>query len=294
MASRTETRDEFVAIAISGRLQRPHRLVSELRDAAKAADEDKGVLRLNYEKVLRVRTSRRHLQRALLLMDLLIKELEKKGFTVRIGTKQTETELVLREGTISFRLDEHTKRLPTPKPADRDSWWPKSEMVATGEFSLEFGRYVLRGSPHAWTDKGGLRLEAQLPDIIAAVPLWEEILKSRRLKREAEEERWAAAQARERAEARTQEILRRQRAMLVKNMEAWERAERIRAFLTAAKQQLSDPIHAPWIEWVNDQADSLDPLRQPEAVTWMGVVLESHYTAPASWESKPECWWSEK
>jgi hypothetical protein len=290
MASKSDACEEVEATP--GRLQRPHRLVSELRAAAKAADEDKGVLRLNYEKVLRVRTSRRQLHRALLIMDALIKSLERHGCTVRIGTRLTETELVLREGTISFRLDERTTRVAIPKPANRDSWWPKHEMVATGEFSLEFGRYVLRGSPHTWSDKKNLRLEAQVPDIIAAVSTWEEILRGRRLRREDEEARREEAKVREISNARSQETLRRQRAMLVANLESWERAERIRNFLMSVRQRLTDPEHQQWMEWASAQADMLDPLLRPESVI-EAVTLEPHFTPPNSWEKRPTCWWPE-
>jgi hypothetical protein len=85
-------------IDVPTQLLRPHRLVTELQVAAKSSREDKGVLALNYGKVLRVRVSAQHLQRALILMDALIKQVEARGYKVRIGGEHTETELVSERG----------------------------------------------------------------------------------------------------------------------------------------------------------------------------------------------------
>jgi hypothetical protein len=60
-------------IAMPTELIRPHRLVAELKAAAKDRKEDKGVIPFNYHKHLRVRTSVAQLERALILMDTLIK-----------------------------------------------------------------------------------------------------------------------------------------------------------------------------------------------------------------------------
>ena len=100
-------RNPVVPIAVPAQLRRPHPLVADLRAAARGAQEDKGVLALNYSKVLRVRTSPQCLARALILINTLIKEFESRGYKVRIG-ERAETKLVLEEGAISFRLDERT------------------------------------------------------------------------------------------------------------------------------------------------------------------------------------------
>jgi hypothetical protein len=276
------------------RLLRPHRLVAELRTAATAAEEDKGVLRLNFEKVLRVRTSAKHLRRVLLLMDTLIKLLEANGGTVRIGTKYTETELVLADGALSFRLDERTTRVTLQRPEGKsrdDHWYPRSEMRATGEFSLEFGKFVLAGSPHVWRDKRDCPLESQFHEIVDALPSWNAILRERRL----ENERQAAAsrdsEARRKAAAREREILRRQRAALVGNVEAWERAERIRGYVSAVERQYGDDAKT-WASWALDQANALDPLPADSSViTLLDVQLESYFTGPNPWDKTSTDWW---
>lgn len=89
-------------IAVPEKLQKPHRLVAELQAAAKEAREDKGVLVLNYAKVLRVRTSARCLPRSARLLDALLKQFESRGYSFRIGDRYVETEVVLNEGAIPF------------------------------------------------------------------------------------------------------------------------------------------------------------------------------------------------
>ena len=301
MTARKISSDSGLPDDISRHLLRPHRLVSELRAAAREADEDKGVLRLNFEKVLRVRTSKQQLRRALLLMDALIKLFEKNGCVVRIGTKYTETELVLTEGVISFRLDERTTRVVPPESVpnsgrrgnrqlEYEGWHPRV-MRGTGEFSLEFGKYVLKGSQHVWRDSDANPLERQLPQIIEAIPAWEAILKSKRLEREAEESRRQEGEARRLLEARAREVLKRQRARLVSNVEAWERAERIRSLILAVKATGHIPGADSWIEWANAQVRALDPLHSNEALS-LDVQLEPHFTAPNPWEKQaPADWW---
>ena len=103
-------RHQVLPITGPTQLRRPHPLVADLRAAANDAEEDKGVLALNYSKVLRVRTSRNCLTRALILINTLIKEFESRGYKVAVG-ERAETELILKEGAGSMRLDERTKQI---------------------------------------------------------------------------------------------------------------------------------------------------------------------------------------
>lgn len=99
-------------IEVPTELVKPHRLVAELKAAVKDRKEDKGVLPVNYHKCLRVRTSTAQLDRALIMMDTLIKQFEDEGYKVRVSEKYAETELVLKEGTIiSGWMNEPSKQL---------------------------------------------------------------------------------------------------------------------------------------------------------------------------------------
>ena len=290
-------------IEIPTRLARPHHLVAELKAAAEGASEDGGVLVLNFRKVLRVRTSGSQLRRALILLDTLIKQFEKQGHTVRLSEKNAETELVLKEGVVSFRLDERTRRIdpppPPPKPPGRrgehyhEPWRPAYILAGTGEFTLEFNRYALRGCRKTWKDGVRRSLEAQLSDVLAAIPSWDAAMLESRLQREDREARAREAEKARIAAARANELLRIQRRALANNLRAWERAERLRRFI-AAFEQLGDrsPEADTWVAWAHAQVQALDPLSEPAVVTDLSVELSGYFTGHGSWEKPTIDWWT--
>lgn len=286
-------------------LEKPHRLVAALKSATKGRKEERGVIPLNYEyeKVLRVRTSTAQLERALILMDVLIKQFEDKGYTVRISEKGGETELVLKEGVVTFRLDERTKKTTptplTPKPPGRrgephyEPWRPAYVFVGTGEFTLEFGKYRIRSCPNAWKDRVSRPLETQLHEVMAALPSWEAELLEDRLKREEAEAQAREAEKCRIAVARAEEKLRLQRVKLVNQLCAWERAERLRRFIVAFEQKGDQsPEVQAWLEWANLQVQSLDPLcSNLKALTDPRVPLSDYFRGRGSWEEQPRDWW---
>lgn len=290
-------------IEIPTELIKPHRLVAELKAAAKNREEDKGVIPLNYQKYLRVRTSAAQLDRALILMDTLIKQFEDQGYKVRLSEKSSETELVLKEGAVTFRLDERLKQTapppPPPRPPGRrgehyyEPWRPAYILVGTGEFTLEFNKYRIRGCPNTWKDRASKSLEAQLHEVMAALPLWEAQLLADRLEREERADREREAEKRRIEAARNEERYRLQRANLVKHLRAWERAERLRRFIAAFEQTGSQrPEAKAWLEWANLQVQELDPLcSNLNAVIDPKVELSDYFTGRGAWEKQPSDWW---
>jgi hypothetical protein len=166
-------------------------------------------------------------------------------------------------------------------------------LVGSGEFTLDFGKYRLDGCRRVWKDRRGCPLEAQLHEVIEALPSWEAALKVRRLKGEDREAKQRSAEERRVAEARAMEIVRRQRAALVKNLQAWEQAERLRRFAAAVESASKSSEAMAWLEWAKVQIDALDPLRSNlEGVTNLQVQLESYFTGPSSWDTPLKDWWS--
>ncbi len=292
-------------IEIPTALVKPHRLVAALKSATKGQKEDKGVIPLNYEyqKVLRVRTSAAQLERALILMDVLIKQFESKGYEVRISEKRGETELVLKEGVVTFRLNERTKQTapppPPPRPPGRrgeryhETWRPAYVLVGTGEFTLEFDKYPIRNCPNTWKDRPNKSLEAQLHEVMAVLPSWEAELLADRLAREEEAARANAAEKRRIAAARAEETLRLQRLKLVNQLRAWEHAERLRRFIAAFEQKEDQsPEAQSWLEWANLQVQELDPLCSDlKTTTDPSVELDEYFKGRGPWEKQPRDWW---
>lgn len=302
MVSRTEL-PTGPSIEIPTELVKPHRLVAELKAAAKGQREDKGVIPLNYHKFLRVKTSVAQLERALILMDTLIKQFEDKGYKVRVSEKDGQTELVLKEGVVAFRLDERTKRVAPPPPPSRppgrrgehyhEPWQPTFVLVGTGEFTLSFDRYRLGSCPNNWKDRAGSPIEARLHEVVAAVPSWNEKLLADQIQKEEREAREQVAKARLVNAARADEILRLQRVKLVNGLRSWERAERLRRFI-AAFEASSDqsPDASAWLAWANLQAQALDPLcSNVQSLTDPRVPLSDYFTGRGPWEKQPMDWW---
>ncbi len=290
-------------IEIPGELIKPHRLIAEFKAAAKGLKEFRGILPFNYQNFLRIRTSAAQLGRALILMDTLIKQFEERGYKVRLAEKGDETELVLKEGMITFRLDERTKQTDAPLPPPRssgrrgehydESWRPAHIWAGTGEFTLEFGKYRIRSSPKIWKDRAKAPLEGRLHEVMAAVPFWEAELLAARIEREEREAKEQDAENRRVAAARAEEVLRLQRVKLVTHLRAWEQAERLRCFIAAFEQKGDQsPEAKAWLEWANLQVQALDPLCSDlKAITDLRVELNEYFTGRSSWEKQPKDWW---
>lgn len=236
-------------------------------------------------------------------MDVLIKQFEDKGYKVRIPEKGGETELVLKEGVVTVRLDERTKKttpppLP-PKPQGRrgephyESWRPAYVFVGTGEFTLEFGKYRIRNCPNIWKDRANRSLEVQLHEVIAAIPSWEAELLADRIQQEEREVRKQEAEKQRVKAARAEEILRLQRVKLVNCLRSWEHAERLRRFIAAFEQKGDQsPEAQAWLEWANLQVQELDPLcSNLKALTDLTVPISDYFTGRGSWEKEPRDWW---
>ncbi|KFA37694.1 hypothetical protein [Xanthomonas vasicola] len=136
-------------------------------------------------------------------------------------------------------------------------------------------------------------MEAQLHEVIAEVPVWEDALRTRRLENEKR-----AADAREeearRIEAeRAEAVLRVQRAGLVQNMLAWERAERIRHFILAVEQSADPtPQAQAWLVWANEQVMRLNPITSsPSSVINLDVKLDPYFRGYSHWNKPEKDWW---
>jgi hypothetical protein len=113
------------------------------------------------------------------------------------------------------------------------------------------------------SDYRGARLESKLPDLfVKAEALASEV--------HAEHERKAAMRRQEEIESQRRYELERWTEQLDRNIAAWRRAERIRAYIQAVAGRMEDkgPISpesdaAKWLAWARRYADSIDPTCRP-------------------------------
>jgi hypothetical protein len=109
------------------------------------------------------------------------------------------------------------------------------------------------------SDKRGTQVESKLPDLfVKAEALASEV--------HAKHERDAAVRRQEEIESHRRYELERRIERLDRNIAAWRRAKRIRAYVEAIANRMADEgPHAPendsaeWLAWARSYADSIDP-----------------------------------
>jgi hypothetical protein len=231
-------------------------------------------------KSVRMRVSQASQARALKIVDLVIRTLERHGFEVLIlkqnaqertggawiSTDVRDIELIIRE-----EMKRHDHQLTAEEAADFKrtgySWAPKYDWKGTGNifvvFEAQFEPTVSIKEGVRW------RQEERIPKIVEA--LKDMVQRARehdadieRSRREYEEEQKRIV---EEAEAREKE--REREENLIKTMTSWQHAQGIRAFVSAAQskrrdQVLGDPVGGVefdrWVRWALSYADKIDPL----------------------------------
>ena len=272
---------EEAAIVVADTLERPHALV---RDANKYFRmRDRPLI-----SHLDISVSRDSLDRALRIMDALIKALVARSLAVEVtihadgyyryadrSPDSNATRVQVGGEWVVFGMEErHKVVIPDPpeppkhlKGEERERWiyWnqPRRTLVPNGVLVFSLKNVDRINVRKEWKDGARKKLEHQLNDIVAHLYLAAEGLKERRLQDE------AAARARVEQERRDyQEYLRRQEEKrkaeeLAGLMDRWRLAREIREFVDEALNLGADP--AGRLEWAMQYADSVDPLHRLRA-----------------------------
>ncbi|CAG1064751.1 hypothetical protein BAC1_00316 [uncultured bacterium] len=274
--------DENNRICVPSTLRSPHPYVAKTKEAFEGAEpsrysRDKGLLNAHGEK-LDISVSRNSLQRALRIMNSLIKALEARGFKVLIvAEKKNEYYTAYKTcgfvlgQTIEFGLKEflkQTKRELTPTERKEKPWADKFEYEynPSGRLSLEIKNW---SAPRKnWSDAKIKKVEDCLNDFIVALIKTSIELRTREVQRKQEEHsrlEWERLRA-EREQLRREEEARLQN--LIDNASNWQKCKQIREYIQVIKE---DAIRKnggiepgskleKWLTWANQQADRFDPL----------------------------------
>ena len=281
-------------IAIPEDLNDAHQLVlateKSLRAASPRAD---GLVEPRAKRTIDVCVSPPLIDRALRIMDGLIKALSDRNLLVRL-TPQVDTlaTTVSIEGeVISFGLYEVVNRQERePTPAERDEierWFlnPNKKFykdVATGKLCLAINSGPSNGRRRRFTDTNRRPVENLLNAFIATLFRTAQDIKEERSKHEllAREREDAERRRREREQDRIRKIEEireeeEQMARLEAEVAAWTKSQAIRAYIEAIRQRLiqregrlpTEGKAAEWLEWATRQADRFDPLcKSPHSV----------------------------
>ena len=278
----------------------PHPLIRVATNRLKRKtgwDHHKG-LRSAPDEVLNIEVTEGSLDRALLLMDVLIKAMASRSGEVRINSEKKETLLRLDSVDLPITLTEHVGRTkheitPEEKKAQERYWnrsyrdpnapyphIPQYDYRPSGQLTLTVGRWPSK----TWRDTPRTQLEKRLSEIIAGIAAVAIEMRQR------EEEQARAAAERQAAKdhyaAKMKERSDERQAFrqLRRDARNWAMANQIRAYIDAAMRDrkhgtLSSEATA-WAAWATQKAAWLDPM-----IEVSDIVLD----APEP--ERPSYWW---
>ncbi|MSN27177.1 MAG: hypothetical protein GJV46_15060 [Geobacter sp.] len=210
------------------------------------------------------------IERALQIMNALVRALVKRGFTVSVDEKNNATVAKVLDEQIGFRLEERSRQIRhVPTPAElldekKHSYrhYPTYDYIATGEFSLKIsGAYQYEKI--CKDDKKG-KIEEKLNFFIIAMIKRALQVKDDRTRRAREEE---IRRAREQKRWEMDSLIRKEKEKveaLKKECAAWHESQRLRAYIRAAYEAGPFDPESPfakWLVWASLQADRMDPLK---------------------------------
>lgn len=252
---------------------RPHPLIrgtaSRLRSHSRK--DENAILLPREPGGLDVKVSAGTLDRALQVMGQVVAVLERQGFGVNVS-EQGRTAAWINGEYVSFGIEEPIRRVVTqkprvPNPTDR---WDYDEVVThepSGKLALiiHSGTWERYEQRTRWSDAKVQRVENRIPDFVAAL-----MRTAISMRRREEERKQHEAQQQKRAQERAQlqkDIEEEEKKLEQFNtwVDLWERAERLRRFISAYAERTRSrsaerqPEHDAWIEWATRQADRIDP-----------------------------------
>lgn len=281
-------------ISVPEQLEAPHPLVARTLKALKQAKPYDGRVRPLVSEVLDVGISPQQIDRALRILDSLIKACEEQGFRWQVGEEGTRVDC---DGEkIRIRLWETLTKQPIPPPpktpgrkarwqGDEDSYYyHRYEWVSTGRLSIQIDDRVDNHARRNWSGTATTPLESKLHEIVAGLPLVAAGIRLARERHEAWRREHEEAQARREEAARQAEMQRRLRSRLVRSLEQWERSGRLLAFCNAARHEIEELPEVErqraeiWLSWATAHAEALNPLgHRLMDVTDMSVNLDGWY-----------------
>ncbi|MFE8070145.1 hypothetical protein QQM79_03720 [Marinobacteraceae bacterium S3BR75-40.1] len=274
------SRQRIGDIKVPEELSEPHPLI---KAASKRLRKRQGWggpkgLRAAPSEVFHISTTRASLERALLIADTLIKELEKRGVEIQIEPAKSRSLVVSGKVSLPIQITEHvsrTRHAPTVAEkrvieryrSNTGTLWkleypsiPEFDYHSTGKLTVTIDSYPGRN----WRDTPKTPLEQRMHVVIAeALDLIE--LHRRKIEEEARRQR-----AYEMAKRRYESAIERRQTEQLKfdQLEAdatnWRRAKELRGYIRAvqdrAKQEqtMTDELQS-WIDWASLKADWLDP-----------------------------------
>ena len=266
-------------IVVPESLCNPHSFVQDAITAFHAAKEqDSGILVPNASRIVNIRVSPLCLQRALRIWNSLILALESLGYKTTVQEESpNETVVTILEETIPIHISEEIHCTVRDATAEEQAKWRRkgryetkvSEYTPTGRLCLRLGVAEGFGLRKKWSDTARANVETKLVGFVHGLIDMAVHIRADRIEREQRRQRWEQERL-EKEELRKQYKEEKARfEILVKEVDGWHLSQELRAYAEAIRAnevQLKGRVEpatpiAMRIEWIIQQADRLDPLK---------------------------------
>jgi hypothetical protein len=248
-----------------------HPYIAEAKAQLKKATPDKyGRISTYWKRGSDISVFSESINRALRIMNTLVKALVKRGYSVSVDDKNNATVVKIMDEQIGIRLEERsrqTRHIPTPTELKEEKLrsyrsYQTYDYIGTGEFCLKIsGSYQYEKI--CKDDKIGT-IENKLNFFVIALIKRALQIKDTRIRRAREEE---IRRAKERKQWEMDEMIRKEKKKLEtlkKECADWYESQRLRAYIHAAYNSgpfNPESIFAKWLVWASLQADRMDPLK---------------------------------
>lgn len=266
-------------ITVPPSLDSPHYLIAMTkRSLIGAKVDDRGLKQPRARGCLDIRVGQDSIDRAILIMDTLVKALEARGIDISVAKEPPfSTSISVMDEVVKFALNEDLNRIERKltavqmKEKENHPW-----MYDRLEYDYSPNRILflkiknddVLNTRKTWSDGRRQRLEDCLNSFVVGLIKAAEALRHRRIERERQELEWQERR-RQREES---ERLRREEEERLKDLDrevsSWHRSQQIRSYVDAVKKwaiqkygeiKPDSKLHQ-WLTWATQQADRLDPL----------------------------------
>lgn len=276
-----QTRDRQSAITVPAELVDPHPLTRAAATRLKRRDgwDHPAGVRGAPKEVLDLQVTRNTLDRALRLIDTLLKALEPSGFTARVDEEKGQTLLVGGGTMLTIAIVEQVKRsahVPTrAEVRARDRYYdsfrvggsveypqiPQFDWHPTGRLTITVGSWPSRN----WNDTERSVIDGRLGGIVATIVGLAEAKCAQEQDEVRRQRTYEEARARYESQVRARKEERQQLRELIRNANRQQQAKRLREYIAAVEYRAQHdgeltPEKQQWIDWATAKADWIDPL----------------------------------
>ena len=267
-------------IRVCETLDRPHLITAATRKALQHQKPDEyGRIKFESPQAFPFRVATASADRALRILDTLLKALQGRGYTSIAGASERERARVMVNGeAIRFSIEEPSQRKAHRLSEEEKSRQAKGTLyyvqaydyVPTGKLTLKLDTPYSSGLPASFSDTARQSVDERLNDVIVAMVRIAEWEKAARRRQEEKQRRLDEENEKRASVIRRQQEEAASLKRLHQDADAWNTAERIRRYIAAVEARARETgadislggAHHEWACWANAQADRIDPLRE--------------------------------